>query len=287
MPQINIVNPAAGRGLEDVAVKGSVQTIATKCVGDAEVLAREICNTTPNAEITVYGGDGTINEAVNGIMNSVHADTATLSAYPSGTGNDFLRYAKNETIKCDVAKYNDRYFINILNIGFDCDVVITTDSMKKKPFVSGSMAYLLSVVVRLFKKFGQKMKIEGEDENGEFFKYEGEYLLCLVANAAYYGGGFHASPESKVDDGLLNLIFVRKLSRFKFISLVGAYKKGQHFKDGKIIDKYKDDFTYKLCKNVKISGINYLCADGEIEYLKDGNDSVNISVVPSALKFKF
>ncbi len=287
MSRINIINPAAGKGIEDIAIGENAKNISTAGIGDAERLAREICDQTPNAEITVYGGDGTINEAVNGIINSLHADTATLSAYPSGTGNDFLRYSKNETIMSDVAKYNDRYFINILNIGFDCDVVIKTDSMKKIPFLSGSMAYILSVAARLFKKFGQKMKIEAEDENGEFFTYEGDLLLCLVANGAYYGGGFNASPESKIDDGVLELIMVKKLSRLKFISLVGIYKKGLHIEDGKIIDKFKDVIMYKRCKNVKISGIKYFCADGEIEYLNAPQDSVNINVVPSAIRFKF
>ena len=287
MYNINIINPKAGQGLAEKYISEGVEVCTTKGIGDAERIAFDICNEKENVHLTVYGGDGTINEAVNGILRSKYADSATLSAFPAGTGNDFLRIAKDKTVNCDVVKYNDRYYVNMFNIGFDCDVVIKTADMKKKPMISGSMAYILSVAARFFKKFGQFMSVKAVDSDGVEHTFEGEYLLCLVANGSYYGGGFHSSPESDVTDGVMELIMVKKMSRLKFISLIGVYKKGQHIKDGKIIEQFRDYFTYIKCQHVEISQVGYYCVDGEIEYVKDKNKPINLDIIPSALKFKF
>lgn len=287
MHKINIINPKAGQGLAEKYITDNDEVRMTERVGDAERIAFEICNENENVHLTVYGGDGTINEAANGILKSKHADSAVLSAFPAGTGNDFLRVAKDKIVNCDVIKYNDRYFINMLNIGFDCDVVIKTSKMKKKPLVSGSMAYILSVAARFFQKFGQTMCVKAVDADGVEHNYNGEYLLCLVGNGSFYGGGFHSSPDSDVTDGIMELIMVKKMSRLQFISLIGIYKKGQHIKDGKIIEKFRDYFTYIKCKHIEISQVKYYCVDGEIEYVDDMNKPINIDVVPGALKFKF
>ena len=287
MHNINIINPKAGQGLAEKYITDHDEIRMTEGVGDAERIAFEICNENENVHLTVYGGDGTINEAANGILKSKHADSAVLSAFPAGTGNDFLRVAKDKIVNCDVIKYNDRYFINMLNIGFDCDVVIKTSKMKKKPLVSGSMAYILSVAARFFQKFGQTMCVKAVDADGVEHNYSGEYLLCLVGNGSFYGGGFHSSPDSDVTDGIMELIMVKKMSRLQFISLIGIYKKGQHIKDGKIIEKFRDYFTYIKCKHIEISQVKYYCVDGEIEYVDDMNKPINIDVVPGALKFKF
>lgn len=287
MHKINIINPKAGQGLAEKYITDNDEVRMTERVGDAERIAFEICNENENVHLTVYGGDGTINEAANGILKSKHADSAVLSAFPAGTGNDFLRITKDKVVNCDVIKYNDRYFINMLNIGFDCDVVIKTSKMKKKPLVSGSMAYILSVAARFFQKFGQTMCVKAVDADGVEHNYSGEYLLCLVGNGSFYGGGFHSSPDSDVTDGIMELIMVKKMSRLKFISLIGVYKKGQHIKDGKIIEKFRDYFTYIKCKHIEISQVKYYCVDGEIEYVDDMNKPIKIDVVPGALKFKF
>ncbi|MBR6534028.1 MAG: hypothetical protein IKT65_00500 [Clostridia bacterium] len=288
MPRFNIINPAAGQGLAQKYANESDDNRYTTAIGDAEKIAREICDTVENAEITVYGGDGTLNEVVNGVIGSKYASSAVISAYPAGTGNDFLRYSnENVTVKCDTVKYNNnRHYVNILNIGFDCDVVIKTAEMKKKPFISGSVAYILSLVLRLFEKFGQDMHIEGIDENGERFTYDGSFTLCLAANGSYYGGGFNASPESNVNDGVFELVAVKKLSRLKFLSLVGLYKKGKHIQNNKPIKKFEDCIIYHKCKKACISGINYFCADGEIEYLND-EKQVDLEIAPNTFNFKF
>ena len=288
MPRFNIINPAAGQGLAEKYANETDDNRFTTAIGDAEKIAREICDTVENAEITVYGGDGTLNEVVNGIIGSKYASSAIVSAYPAGTGNDFLRYSDEKvTVRCDSVKYNNsRHYVNILNIGFDCDVVIKTAQMKKKPLISGSMAYILSLVLRLLEKFGQEMHIECVDENGKKFSYDGSFTLCLAANGTYYGGGFNASPESNVDDGVFELLAVKKLSRFKFLSLVGLYKKGKHIHNGKPIKKFEEHFIYHKCKSARISGINYFCADGEIEYLNDKN-YVDLEIAPGTFSFRF
>ena len=110
----------------------------------------------------------------------------------------------------------------------------------------------------------------------------GMFTLALVANCKYYGGGFKSAPLAAPDDGILDFVAVNKVSRSKFISLVGEYKKGLHLNPETYepYDKFRDFLTYRRVKEIKIDGIKNLCADGEIESC----DSVSISVLPKAVR---
>ncbi len=85
----------------------------------------------------------------------------------------------------------------MFNIGFDCNVADMTANMKKKPFISGSLAYLLSIFVMLIKKKGAKLLIELDGEK----KYCGP-LLTSLANGSYCGGGIKSNPLVSIKDGI-------------------------------------------------------------------------------------
>ena len=91
-----------------------------------------------------------------------------------------------------------------------------------------------------------------------------------------------ASPAASITDGLIDLMIVKKVSRLKFISLVGKYKKGQHIdiKAGRPLEKFEDIIFYKKCRRVVISGINAVCCDGEIVE----TDRADIGVLPRAVR---
>ena len=285
MNTIKIINPAAGRGKAVNEISNDVRYYVSKSVGDIE---RFVCKTLlkePETHFIICGGDGSINEAVNGVMRAGASETALLSCIATGTGNDFVKYdnGTEEPVRCDVMKYGDRYFINILNIGFDCDVVQRAEKLKKKPLISGSLAYGLGVVGTVAGQYGSDISVKMTLQNGETETFEDDYMLCVAANAQYYGGGFKPAPLADITDGLIDVVLVKKITRKKFVSIVGTYKKGGHIdpetKD--IIDKYKDIMTYRQVKRVDISGITSVCADGEIETRK----SVSIEVVPKAINF--
>lgn len=240
----------------------------SKRQGDASDKIMEICREDPNTHVTVYGGDGSVYESVNAIMSAGAGDSALLTVIPFGTGNDFVRSLPDEASfekKIDLIKFGDRYSANILNVGFDCDVVATTEKLKKLKLVKGGIAYAFGVLFTIFKKIGKDLEIEFTLEDGTVEYEKGKFLLCAVANGKYYGGGFKCAPNAELDDGLLDVILVKKISRLRFATFVGGYKKGTHITpDGKITDKYASVAKYKRCTAVKFKGLERLCADGEL-----------------------
>ena len=288
MKRLHIFNPAAGKGhspelLKDSSASDEEQYV-TLCVGDAEREAYERCLSEPNTHFIVYGGDGTLNEVVNGIMRAGAGMEALISIVPTGSGNDFIRSLgeAGEIQTVDIMKLNDRYAVNIVNIGFDCYAANRMTEYRRRPMVSGSMAYIFGVTDTLLRPLGEKIKISFTDAEGNVHEEDSELLLTVIANGCYYGGGFMAAPLASIDDGFLDILTVNKVSRRKFLNLVGAYKKGKHLDPDKLepIEKFKSILRFYRCTSIKVSGFTLYCADGEIY---PGNE-IEVSVVPQAIR---
>lgn len=286
MNNIYILNPAAGQGaaLKYKSKDSSEIVHITQGIGDAENYVYECCLYNPRTRFVVYGGDGTINEVVNGIMNAEAGEFARISIVPVGTGNDFIRnFNTGEERTVDIMRYNGRYAVNIINIGFDCDVVDETIRIKKLPLISGSMAYILGVVKVLFGSIGSDLSVRFTDVDNNEFHYDGVFLLAAIANGAYYGGGFYAAPLSSMQDGLLDVMIINKISRLKFISLVGDYKKGLHMNSdtNRPTDRYNGIINFYRCKSLEIDNLNKVCVDGEVLNVS----SLKIEVIKQAITF--
>ena len=284
MKKIHILNPVAGKGAALKYKSNDYNDLVhiTQSIGDAEDFVYKQCLEEPETHFVVYGGDGTLNEVVNGIMKSGANKTARISVVPVGTGNDFVKSVQGE-VTVDVMRYNDKYAVNIINIGFDCDVVIETDKIKKKPLISGSLAYILGVVVTLCKKPTKHFEICLTDIAENEITYSDKYLCAVIANGSYYGGGFKAASLARTDDGILDFMIIKNISRFAFLKLVGDYKKGTHM-DKELYrpaKKYIDVINYHRCKKVRIDKIEYGCVDGEIM----GFESLEIEVIEKAITF--
>ena len=114
----------------------------TKAKGDAITHIKSVLNRDPNTEIVMYGGDGSVYEAVNAIMESGHNEECCLTVVPRGTGNDFVRsFNDSEFHKIDLIKVNDKYCANMVNVGFDCDAVIAAEKLNSKK-IAGKSSYL-------------------------------------------------------------------------------------------------------------------------------------------------
>ena len=284
MKQIRILNPFAGHGDAIGLDKNNekVTSYITKGIGDAERYVYELCLAEPKTHFVVCGGDGTLNEVVNGIMRANAGENAMFSVIPTGSGNDFAKHnlENRKSHMIDLITVNGRYALNMINIGFDCDVVVKTDSFKKRH--EGSVAYTLGLINTLFSKMGKNFSVKITLEDGKTEEYNKELLLCAVANGCYCGGGFKAAPLAKLDDGILDVLIVEKLSRLKFISLVGDYRKGTFFDGNGIMKKkFEGILNYKKCTSFEISGITEYCQDGEIVKA----DSLRIGVKPKCIKF--
>lgn len=282
MKSIHILNPAAGQG-EALKYKDLENAYITKGVGDAVRYVKD--NADDGVHFYVYGGDGTVSEVVNGIMQSGKA--ASFSIVPVGTGNDLLRTldtSESDTVLADVLMVNDKYAVNAVNTGFDLDVVIKAQQYKKKKFVSGTLAYILGVVSVLCKKFGKKIKVDFCDNDGNAHTFEGEALLAVCANGSYYGGGFKCAPIADITDGLIDLLIVKKVSRLKFLSLIVNYMKGKHIdpKTKLPIPSFAKYVVFSKCKSVSFSGIDKICTDGEVW----DADHADISIIQNAITLK-
>lgn len=184
----------------------------------------------------VVGGDGTLNEVVNGIFTQNYADPSgiVLGMIPVGTGNDWCRmfgipgdYVKaiemitrNDTFSQDVGKleYSSsdglkkiRYFVNIAGMGFDALVLEKTNKDKEKG-KGGPLLYLINIFTSLFafKTTRTKIRIDGKTITPEVFS-------MVVAIGQYNGGGMKQAPEAVADDGLFDLTLIRPIGKFKVI----------------------------------------------------------------------
>ncbi len=290
MKKIHIFNPKAGKGHapELLTSKEGLRDAyyITRGIGDCARYIEQTCRENPDTHFIVYGGDGTLNEAVSGILRADAGEKAVLSVVPMGTGNDFLRSlnamgGKGDIVTVDVLSVNDAFGVNIVNTGFDCAVVDKTQHYKTLPMVTGGAAYILGIADVFMHRLGQEWELTVTNEDGSIELYHEYGLLALFANGRYYGGGFCAAPLADLTDGLMDVLLVRKVTRAKFLSLVGAYRKGAHLTpDGQVVEKFAPFVEYKRCQKATITGITRLCSDGETA----DKTEASIAVLPHALR---
>ena len=288
MKTIFIVNPKAGQGndvdklidrIKSAAARLSadVDIYTTKSIGDGQRFVRQYCQEYGGTRFIACGGDGTLNEVLNG---AIGFDDAQVGVVPIGTGNDFCRNFKGfadfknierqilgDTVKCDAIKFTTEidgerksgYCANMFNIGFDCNVADMTGEMKKKPLISGSFAYFVSILISLAIKKCTDLKIELDGK----IVHNGPTLLTSVANGCFCGGGIKSNPLAEINDGLININIVNNVSRLGLIRLLPFYMKG-NFLRLKNIDKVLSSVKCKKIKITPYSGKLRLCCDGEI-----------------------
>ncbi|MBQ2765640.1 MAG: hypothetical protein IJF48_01465 [Clostridia bacterium] len=309
MKHFFIINPAAGKGIESspllAAIKDACEVSSadyeiyiTAKRGDATVYVRNKIKEKPQGQTWRFyacGGDGTLSEVVSGAANS-NADAVCgaipgieVGCIPIGTGNDFVRNFTSPEFFCDITKqlladtieidcYScgaNRYGVNMINIGFDCDVVVKAAEFKKRRFMPKSLAYIAGVVALLRDNPGRVIHVRRAD-GSEVTK---EFQLVSAANGGWCGGGFHSAPKSALNDGLLDVSLIDKVSRRDFIRLVGSYKSGKHLetKLGKKIVEY----THAKAVSFEFAEPTNVCIDGEISVM----DKLEVSIAPRAIAF--
>ena len=276
-----ILNPAAGKGrnLEDLerqiqaaCCEKSVdfEIYHTVGKGDAKEYVKRTVALQPLEQYRFYacGGDGTLCEVVNGAMETENSARVAVGVIPTGTGNDFVRnftYSENfrnmdaqlaaSDKPVDLLFCGDFYAVNMINIGFDCEVVCKTASLKKRSWIPSKFAYVAGLVITLIKKPGMKASIS---KDGQPFQHH-HYLLSTFANGAFCGGGFHSNPKGSLNDKAVDSLFVNNISRIKFLSIVKHYKNGTH-----LAPKYES-----IIQNQKLSRVD-LTFDHETNISVDG-----------------
>lgn len=299
-----ILNPKAGQGkaralekkIADLKEKTNknIEVYFTKEELDAQVISKSIAENNRDNNIRIYacGGDGTVNEVINGIVGF---DNVEIGIIPTGTGNDFLRNfaTKKEFLdlenqiygnshRVDIIRYNlynndymiERYGLNMFNIGLDSKIAQKAGTLKKLPAISGHMAYTMGTAVSIF---DHKMINVNISSNGKVI-YNGEILLVALGNGAFCGGGIKALTKAEVTDGLMDISIIRSCKRRHVIKMFSKYKKGSHL-DTKI---GRELFIYDKVDNLIVEGVGeklLVSVDGELEWC----DKVEFQIIPKAL----
>jgi YegS/Rv2252/BmrU family lipid kinase len=258
--------------------------------GEGIATAKELCQSGIR-HLVAAGGDGTINEVVNGIfISGVDSHEVYMAVLPLGRGNDWARthhYPNTiaKVVECwrdgnfmqhDIGKVTSqtlnksyiRHFINIAGFGFDADVIY--DVTNNPTHLFGFNVYVLSLLKTLFSHKPTPIKVSAD--NG--FHYEGKVFMVIAAICQYNGGGIREAKYAIPDDGKIDLIVVPAMSIPKVLKHLKDMTSGDH------IDKIKE-IRKVLATDITITPDQLFRAETEGELLVTGN--YRVEVVPNAL----
>ena len=190
--------------------------------------------------VVAVGGDGTVHEVINGLMQVTAAERPVLAAVPIGSGNDFcynvgLPTDPDQAIllafsgapkAVDLGMVRDgagriEYWDNSLGIGFDAATVINSRTITR---LQGLAMYLVAVVQTILKDHvAPRMRITTDTEN-----IDRELLMLTMCNGGREGGGFMLAPDARPDDGILNYVMVEYVSRPMMFRMIPEFMRGTH-----------------------------------------------------------
>ena len=289
MKHIFIVNPVAGKGKTLGVIPNikeyfrdkpgeTYEIYMTEQKGHATELARKV-TASGTGRIYSVGGDGTLNEVLNGM---IHSDFC-LGVFPLGSGNDFIKALcsncnPNMSVEqiiqgteklIDCAKANDTYFINVASVGFDAEVAENMKLFKKIPLMGGSLAYIMSIFYTLVRMKPYTIRYEMNNT-----KETSKYLLIAVCNGKYYGGGFLPAPNADLNDGLFDICQVKYVKRRVVFKCFPKLRDGTH--------DTLDVVSMHKTTGIHLQSEQELCLnlDGEISKAKE----IHFELFPKALK---
>ena len=294
-----IVNPAAGAGrtgrlwpqimglFEGHGLRFEHEL--TEAPGHAIELAKSAIKKGFEMVVSV-GGDGTINEVVNGLYGTGSIREATLGIISTGTGSDYIRTIglprqyenacrclvekRRQTVDLGIVEYTEngrkveRIFVNFAGMGFDAEVVRRTTQKYK---VTGSMLSYLLAILTTFMSYRNRdisLIIDGE-------AVDKRICTVLMNNGKYGGGGMFAAPNASVEDGFLDVVIIGDVSKPDLLRSLPRIYRGTHLTHPKV--------TMKKAKEVEVQssgGRVQLQADGELL----GELPSRFRVLPAALK---
>ncbi len=288
-----IVNPTAGRGragrrlprIRELIEAAGVETLLyeSRGVGDLEAQVRELLRG-GTRRLIVAGGDGSVHEAVNGIMAA--GGGAALGVVPTGTGNDFAKAAQipldweaattllarriaddASPRSIDVGRMNDRYFANGAGIGLDAKV---TRIARSYHLPIGDFVYLIAI----FRAMVDGIATPDIEIRADEFEWDGPLTLASVSNGPWIGGMFHIAPMAINDDGLLELLIAAPVTRRRITRLLPLLMRGTHLAER--------DITHVSVRRLHIRASAPVPShlDGEVQAMQTAFD---IEVLPGAL----
>jgi len=287
------INPTAGRGragrrqnrivelLEQKGIKLHIH--ASTAAGDVEAQLYRHVNEGAS-RVIVAGGDGSVHEAVNGLLRS--ENSAALGVIPTGTGNDFAkacnitlnwehatqlladRIVANTTPRqLDAGRCNDRYFANGAGIGFDAKVNQVAHAIR---LPIGDLVYLLAIFRTMIGGISSpRVQIQADD-----FSWDGPLTLAAICNGQWVGGMFHIAPMASNADHIFDLLIAKPVTRRRILALLPKLMGGDHLQEKDIVHQPVTRLTIEADSALP----SHL--DGEVQPLQT---TFKIAVLPGAL----
>lgn len=290
-----IINPASNRGrterhipevVEKLASAGiDVDVVRTTKPGDATHVVLDRGKTYPT--LIAAGGDGTVHETVNGLMQLPEGQRPVLGILPMGTGNDFVKAAgiphdldkaveivqRRRLKSIDVARIvvdgqHSRFFDNNVGIGFDA--FVNLESLKIR-YLWGMAIYMVAAIKSIF-----KYRHPFVAYRFDFTERSTALLMLTVGNGICAGGGFRLTPNARIDDGTLDVCCIDSRGRGQMLldmlrTMNGSHvnRKGVHyFKTGKLVVESDEGLP--------------IHADGEV--LAVAARHIEIEILPSSIR---
>ena len=252
MPEIRVIaNPAAGRGRAQHIISHVSQVLPEKGVrfdlvqteypGHATELARQAVSDGYQT-IVALGGDGTVNEIINGLCTDLGddpnpADIVKLGVIPAGSGNDFAyaiglppkvpealdRLAEGNTRLVDVGRINDRLFAYGVGMGLVAHANLESRKIKWLRGISLYLLAFLKVLVAHYRSY--ELEITVDDT-----QIKQQAMIVYVSNGRRTAGAFFVTPDARIDDGLLDLCVISPLGRLDIMRFLPLVAKGYHTK---------------------------------------------------------
>lgn len=301
MEQVFFINPVAGKQDASADLIPQIQTaarqlhlpqpkiIVTQHAGQAREITREYAASNRSMALYACGGDGTLNELVQGAAGST---SLAIGCVPCGSGNDYVRnfdagnaflnltaQLQAQPYRVDLLKTSLGIGIDICAAGLDAQVAYGIPKFRRLPGCGGTMAYTLSIAQAMLSKFGHRLRvvIDGKEHTGT-------YMMAAICNGGYYGGGYRAAPYAAMDDGLLDIVLVKPISRIQIAGILAKYKAGRHMQDSNtIVPEYSAFMTFCRARTIEMQVLDdrpiIATIDGECAPVME----LKAEILPSAL----
>lgn len=250
---------------------------------EATQVARDAAASHDYSAVIAAGGDGTVNEVVNGLIAAAFPDQPTVpfGVLPIGTGNDFNDMsglprqlvqcveviAAGKTRQVDAGQVNEHYFDNNCAVAMEPMVTIENNKITR---LSGNLRYIVALVRALLKLKAWQMQIEWDGGS-----YDGPTYLLSVCNSPRTGGLFYMSPPARMDDGLFDFIFLPEVPKMTVLVLLPRLFSGSHIHHPKVLHGRTRHIHLSSSPGTPIH------ADGEV--ITDAAATVTYTILPNKI----
>ena len=244
--------------------------------------------------MVALGGDGTLNEVLNGLMYSNLNESVLFSGIPCGSANDFcrtLKFPKNieelfksidkKQIKLiDIGRaeffehsgqQSERYFLNAANVGFSAEVVDKVNNSKK--YLGSKYTYLKAISSTILFGKTEEVSVKTKSEN-----WNGTLFNISICNGKFLGNGLQIAPQASITDGLFSIVLLRKFSFLDYLRYLPRVFKGEYL--------VHDSLTYMSADEISVEGFtNQLGVEMDGEFV--GFSKAKFEIIPAKLNIVF